>query len=873
VTTVFRAIAIVCAAPVLAGVLAAQTPGARPSDDPASQARLALQRGQALLHDNHVPQARDAGIEALKLYEQLNNSWGIGAASQLLGEATSRMGDVAQAKAHYERALGAFDAIDDRGGRARTLLGLVVVAKLPINEETALLERAARDARSAADRALEGQIVHSLADHFFNNGLYEPALDKLEQAAALFEAAGQQVDLGSVYNSLGRLYRVHGRIDIALQYQLKALAIHEKAGDPYFHLQSLNAVAVSYQRIGDLTRARDYLERAMAMANDTGSPRFQDFIGANLAGVLYDQGEYQRAAQLLEQTLARDADVFPSQRYDALAFTYLKLGRNEEALSTASKAFDLCGRKDDECIWALNTRAWAHSALGHDDAAIADIRSALDRLEAVRARLVPGDFLKQQFNSRREEIYSHAVVLQMRQHHTREAFETAELARSRAFVDLLAGNDLAVKDAVADAPLVFRGGSENGGASRARPIAPRGLQSTVAAPAATVDDLAATAARLRSTIVTYWVADDSVSIWVIKADGSCHAAQVEVRRARLAELIQATTPSAGEPDRTSAAERRVPTRGSLGVALQSSQPAVWRELYDLLIRPVRSALPKSAGSLITIVPHGPLGALSFAALQDERGRYLLEDYALHYVPAGAVLQFTAGKIKSSARTGRVMLVADPTLSVQSRLDQPLPPLPGARAEVRAISSLIPAARVTVLEGSRASESNVRESSNGKTVLHFASHAIVKDDDPFGSYLALGRTASRTTTDGHLTAQEIYGLNISADLVVLSACRSGGGRVTGDGIATLARAFIYAGAPSLVTSLWDVADEPTNQLLPAFYRSWLAGASKARALRAAQLRVLRDLRAGKMQIATPLGPVFLPEHPVFWAGFALVGEPN
>ena len=98
-------------------------------------------------------------------------------------------------------------------------------------------------------------------------------------------------------------------------------------------------------------------------------------------------------------------------------------------------------------------------------------------------------------------------------------------------------------------------------------------------------------------------------------------------------------------------------------------------------------------------------------------------------------------------------------------------------------------------------------------------------------------------------------------------------MTGDGIATFARAFIYAGAPSLVASLWDVADEPTNRLLPAFYRAWFAGASKARALRTAQLALLRDLRAGTVQIDTPAGLVGLSEHPVFWAGFALLGEPN
>jgi CHAT domain-containing protein len=234
------------------------------------------------------------------------------------------------------------------------------------------------------------------------------------------------------------------------------------------------------------------------------------------------------------------------------------------------------------------------------------------------------------------------------------------------------------------------------------------------------------------------------------------------------------------------------------------------------------------------------------------------------------LQFTDRGERPDARKGPVLMVADPVPPTRSRLDEPLPRLPGARAESRAINALIPNARLTVFEGDGARESVIRGASSGKAVLHFATHAIVRDNDPFASFLALGRSDQ---DDGLLTAQEIYNLRLDADLVVLSACRSAAGRVTGDGIATFGRAFMYAGAPSVIASLWDVADQPTNRLLPQFYRAWLGGQSKARALRSAQLRMLNDLRAGKVQADTPAGLVTIPEHPVFWAGFALLGEPD
>jgi len=116
------------------------------------------------------------------------------------------------------------------------------------------------------------------------------------------------------------------------------------------------------------------------------------------------------------------------------------------------------------------------------------------------------------------------------------------------------------------------------------------------------------------------------------------------------------------------------------------------------------------------------------------------------------------------------------------------------------------------------------------------------------------------------------LNLDADLVFLSACRSGMGKVTGDGVLGLTRAFLYAGTRSVVATLWDVADEPTAKLVASFYKNVSENPDKAQALRSAQLSVLRQLRAGRIQVATRRGPLTLPENPIFWASFVLIGEP-
>jgi CHAT domain-containing protein len=238
-----------------------------------------------------------------------------------------------------------------------------------------------------------------------------------------------------------------------------------------------------------------------------------------------------------------------------------------------------------------------------------------------------------------------------------------------------------------------------------------------------------------------------------------------------------------------------------------------------------------------------------------------------------VFQFTAPLRHANARTGSVLIVSDPAFAARSPLDEQLSRLPGTRTESAAIARYVRRGGATVLQDTNATEAHVRELSSSRSVLHFATHAVVREDRPLESQLVLARSGPDAAADGLLTAAEVYGMRLKADLVVLSACRSAAGAVPGDAIATFTRAFLYAGTASMIASLWDVADEPTNQLLPSFYKEWLDGADKAAALRRAQLKLLADLRAGKVSVSTSLGPVPLPEHPVFWAGFVLFGEPQ
>jgi CHAT domain-containing protein len=392
------------------------------------------------------------------------------------------------------------------------------------------------------------------------------------------------------------------------------------------------------------------------------------------------------------------------------------------------------------------------------------------------------------------------------------------------------------------------------------------------------------------------VASQVTYVWVIKSTGEVDAARIDVNETELTELVtrarsvRGAKPSTADrgPDATQSEDTgwTPRLRGDGLLSLGDDAVVASRTLYRLLIEPIRPLLPATPGSLLTIVPHGPLFMLSFAALQDAGGRYLVERYAIHYTPAGVVLQLTGTHRRASEGASDYLLIGDPISLPALPNGKPLPRLPGTRSEVTRVASLVGRSRATMLLGANASEPEVERLVGHRRVIHFATHGVLRSDDPLDSFLALDTGGRRSTAagarrpvvsgtgqpDGRLTVGEIYGLHLDADLVVLSACGTGLGKVSSDGVAGLARAFVYAGAPSVVATLWDIADEPAARFMPQFYRALQRRADHAQALRTAQLGLLEDLRAGRVKASTGTGTVTLAEHPVLWAGFMLVGEP-
>jgi CHAT domain-containing protein len=378
----------------------------------------------------------------------------------------------------------------------------------------------------------------------------------------------------------------------------------------------------------------------------------------------------------------------------------------------------------------------------------------------------------------------------------------------------------------------------------------------------------ALARGLPTTLVVYWIHEAGSYAWVVGEDGAVNAARIEMPAAALRRAVRRAV------DETPDASLTV--SGTDRTIASAAAPTEYRALYRALWRPLERWLPRESDARITVLPHGPLFTLPFAALVDHRGRYLIERFALHYAASGAVLSEAAARARQQpVADATALLVADPSPIAATERGLQLPGLNAARGEVRSIAALVNG-RAVLLMGARASEAAVRDALPRARLVHFATHGLVRDSDPLGSHLMLatagGRAYRASHDDGRLTASEIAHLRLSSDLVVLGACRSARGAVSSDGISGLTRAFMAAGAPSVIATLWDVPDTATSRLMERFYRLYLAGVSKDRALRAAQLALLRDLRAGRVKVRVGHTTIASPEHPHFWAGAILVGAP-
>ncbi|RII25125.1 MAG: hypothetical protein CXR31_14645 [Geobacter sp.] len=638
----------------------------------------------------------------------------------------------------------------------------------------------------------------------------------LELGDALVKAEKLEVrrdEVATTLNNIGLVQRESGDYPEALATLDKALVIDRKLGSRWAMAYDLRNLAQTRLKMGDAATAIAQLTEAGAMAEKIGDQ-------VNLAKIYLARGDAEAA---LKNPVAATASY-------------------RRALEAADRMLLR------EVRWrALFGIARLQQAGGDTGAAVESYRQAIETVEELRAE-IRLDQLKDGFLANKMDLYAGMAGLLVDLNRDDEAFAVAERSRARNLIDILGRQRLTLTGA-GDQELYDR-------QNRLKEQIQE--QESLALQAAKPEERAMYAQALERLRADY-----QDLLLDIERKRPELLALVKVNPVTLAEIRQELEPGVVilsyyqlperllcwriERDQARLFILKVPARElneTIAVyrrMLQNLEPLEKqsRELYDrLLAEPLAGVTQARA---IGIIPHGSLHYLAFATLSDGRD-YLVDRQQLFYLPAASVLRYTLSR-RQTGKNLRVLAIGNPDLGNRS-LD-----LPFAEREAGTLRWNYP--EVTTLTRERATESWVREHISEFGIIHLASHG---EFDPVNPLFSAVRLAPDKNSNGKLQADEIMGLKIKADLVVLSACQTGLGDIrSGDDVVGMNRAFIFAGTHSLISSLWRVSDVATAILMKQFYREYTQGGKAA------------SLRKGMLHVKNRY------PHPGYWGAFVLTGD--
>jgi CHAT domain-containing protein/tetratricopeptide (TPR) repeat protein len=859
--------------------------------DPSSRIRALHGLAEAERIQGRLPECVALLNRALEDAQQAGDQAALARLNGTLGLVQLSLGEYGGALAIFERQRVTFEALADLKGRgqAESNIGIALGTIGRYAEAADAFERSRQLFEASGYTSGIPRAYNNLGRAHFNLGNYGLALEELSRSLELKQAAGNSSELPSTLKGIGEVHLAQGAPERALDSFERAYARAAEVGQKPEMAQALEEQG---QALLALERPRDalaILQRALTLAQEAQEATTIGLVSATLAEVYLALGERAPALRLIEsglETAQRTGELAPRARlFRALATLRLDEGQAAEALALARRGADSareCGTPDE--LWpALLVAGRAQRALRHPAEAEAALREAVDVIEDLRAQAVGPDTDRAAFLTSRAAPYQELVALLAESERPWEAFAVAERSKGRVLLDVLAGGRTSIAAAL----------------SEQERSQERELESAVLIANAELRDLLPRSERDAARVTRLQAQRSARRIELEDFRAHAYAAHPELRvlrgespplqardlrpllengtllleyalTARSAYLFAVSADAAGQPV---LAVHRIELASDVLVRqardlrarlaardLDFARPA--EQLYAALVAPAAAAVRRARR--LVVVPDGPLWDLPFQALRPAGGRYLIEQLPISYAPSLSVLRDMHVQRVASVHSGANLLaIGNPALGPGAArrapaafMDAPLAPLPQAEAQVRGIARLYDPGTTAVRVGSAARESWLKAQASHYRILHFATHGVLDDASPLYSALVLAAPVAGEHDDGLLEAREILGLDLHADLAVLSACETGRGLVgAGEGLIGTTWAFFVAGCPTTVASQWKVEAASTNRLMLAFHRELRRGRTPAEALR---LAALAQLRLGQ-------------RHPFYWAGFVAVGD--
>jgi CHAT domain-containing protein len=778
-------------------------------------------------------------------------------------------------------------------------LGNALVGLNRSEDAIAVWERVLQYRRQTGNRFQQALTQHNLALRYSYLGESLRALPLFEELIAIRQDLKDEFGLAISYQALGNVYLSLGELANALEQYQGALARWEKLAQKQGLADTRNSIGYLYTLLGDTKRAEVELQRSAALWRELKSPSGEAFALNNLAVNALAQGNFAEAISLSSRVLPvfEESRDEPSQSYvlHNLGDAYAGLKKYQQASDYYLRSQQIKKRRSDsfgeaysihgqaEAEWALGRPAKARAlleqaldirrGLAHRTgiiatlgtsarlekaaknlpAAKARIAEAVDLIEGLRRKLLSEDLRSTYFASQRDyyEFYIE-VLLELKE--PGAALEVAERARGKRLVDRLTETLVGLRKGV-DASLLAE---------------ERQIQRRINSAAARLQRGAGANTKDLQQQITALLAEDRNLRERMRRSHPAYSALSAPATLRFSQMQAMLAP--GEvllhyfQGRERAYVWAVRAQALEWHPLQPlGQSIDWAESSRVLLQPVSRSLQGARRIIVSC--DGMAESTPFAALP-WNGAPLLAQSEIAFLPSLTALASQRAMAPAAPSAQNTLLVADPVYGPpDSRLALAptseagaLPRLRFTREEVTRISALLPPQQSKILWDFDASrESLLRQPLRDYQILHLATHTELNESQPALSGLVLSRFDPQgKSRDGLLLLPEIFNLDLRARLVVLSACRSAlGPRVRGEGLEGLARGFLYAGAKTVLATLWDVDDHASSVLLAAFYKSLLQDKlSPPAALRAAQNTLRRDPAFG---------------DPQYWAAYTLWGE--
>lgn len=805
-----------------------------------------FKRAMALL-ERALEVARERGDRGME-HALLNN----------LGSAHQGLGQYAEAKQLFQDALTRARRSADADAQAITLNNLGDVSREEGRYDDALefFERALPIMRKIGDRQHEATVLNNIGEVRRAQARYFDALKAYQASLDIEQTLPLEAQDATVHSNLAQLYASVAQYARAAEEAKAAVAVYQRQGDRSAEATAWNDMGEILVAQHDLSGALPLFDRALAIAREIGEP-------ATVAVSLGNKGSSYLAMGRPKDALAEFEEAYAIQRKAGLlaaalvtlnniGSAHVLLKNYDVALTSLEQARQLArqiGRASDEAQVVASMGA-VYESRGSVERALSLYEEALGGLEKVREGLKVEE-LKTTWTAQLHVLYERAVRLYAATGNTARAFDLAERARARTFLDQI-GNLRPRVTGAADAGLVQQEQflrAEIAHLQKARSDAVQSVDAMGEARDALAARLIERQRQYEDLLLKLKVASPQYASLISVSPLGLSEVQALLtdQQTLLAYFVMADKSlafviSKGGVNRVDLAVGEQ----QLSAAIQefrsfpnvSEAAADTAQLYHWLIAPLTSYLKTP---LVTIVPHASLHYLPFAALADGSTSFG-EQHAISYLPSASALKFvSSGPISRGS-----------VLALSMARGEGLPILRFADDEARTVAALY---GVHPLVGEEATETALMTHAADASILHIAAHAELNATAPLFSRILL---KGDERSDGSLELREIYDLTLhKTALVVLSACATQvGPGSAGDDLVTLNRAFLYAGASAVVASLWKVDDPATALFMKSFHTYVSNGRGKAAALSAAQA----DVRAKY-------------PHPYYWSAFVLTGDPN